>query len=281
MLLLVVPGAGVLGCLFLFPLWRLVMQSLTSNSGSSWTLGHYASLLIDKDFGLAILNGLGFAISSSLLQLGVGLIVALLLYNAGTGRRAWTALCTLPYVVPTALAVIIWRWLLNESYGYVNHMLHGLGAANEPIVWFGPDRIWLTLLLISTWRFAPFSVFVVLGALRNLRAESLDAARIDHAGVIDRLRLIFLPHLRNALVLILVLRLILMFAKFDVLWVTASGGIMGRQIANIPVYIYRSGILGSDMGRAAAASCVLILLILPLAVVAGGVMDRALRRYVQ
>jgi hypothetical protein len=73
-----------------------------------------------------------------------------------------------PYVIPTVLAVILWKWLLNSQFGLINHLMEQAGLIGQPISWMGKDWIMVSLILVSVWQFFPF---VVLAVLARLNAE--------------------------------------------------------------------------------------------------------------
>jgi len=58
-------------------------------------------------------------------------------------------------MIPTIVAVILWKWLLNDSYGLVNHMLMSAGLVRTPVAWLGPDYIMASLIVTSVWQFFP------------------------------------------------------------------------------------------------------------------------------
>src|SRR2546430_530186 len=89
-------------------------------------------------------------------------------------------------MIPTIVAVIVWRWLLNETYGVVDDLLLRFRLVREPIVWLGVDHMMTSLIAVSVWQFTPFVVVSVLARLPTIPLELYEAARVDGVGVRGR-----------------------------------------------------------------------------------------------
>ena len=104
---------------------------------------------------------------------------ALLLNEAFRGRNLLRGFVLFPYMIPTIVAVILWKWLLNDSYGLVNHLLLQAGLVRAPVAWLGPDYIMTALIVTSVWQFFPFVVVTYLARLQTIAPELYEAA---HGG---------------------------------------------------------------------------------------------------
>ena len=91
-----------------------------------------------------------------------------------------------PYVVPTVVAVILWKWLLNSQFGLINYLLEDAGLIDRPISWMGRDWIMVSLILVSVWQFFPFVVIGVLARLQSIPNELYEAATVDGANAWQR-----------------------------------------------------------------------------------------------
>src|SRR5262249_5181084 len=136
-------------------------------------LANYAAVFADEEFWRSLKLGVIYSIATVVLQLALGVAAALLLHESFLGRALARAVSIFPYVVPTVVAVIIWKWLLNSQFGLVNALL---GA---PVNWMGRDWIMVSLILVSVWQFFPFVTLAVLARLQTIPAELYDAARVD------------------------------------------------------------------------------------------------------
>ena len=176
-------------------------------------------------------------------------------------------------MIPTIVAVILWKWLLNDSYGLVNHLLMAGGLVRAPVAWLGKDHIMESLILTSVWQFFPFVVVTYLARLQTIAPELYEAAKVDGAGAWRRFRHITLPQTRNVLFVIVLLRSIFMFTKFDTVWLMAGEGGVSRYVRTLPVYAYARSFTYLQAGMGAALAVLMFLLLLA----ATAVYFRALR----
>lgn len=201
-------------------------------------LGNYAYLLQDSQFWMSIWYGTVYSVSTIFLQIIIGVIAALIVNEAFRGRNFVRGVLLFPYVIPTVVAIILWKWLLNNQFGLVNYLLLTIGIADQPVSWMGKDHIMTSLILISVWEFFPFVVLSVLARLQSIPPVLYESARMDGAGVFGRFFHVTLPQLRNVLFVVILLRSIWMFTKFDTVWLLTQGGGAEKYIRTLPVYAY-------------------------------------------
>ena len=131
------------------------------------------------------------------LQIVLGVAAALAVNHSFPGRNVVRSILIFPYVVPTVLAVIVWKWLLNSQFGLVNYMLEDAGLIDQPISWMGKDWIMTSLIIVSVWQFFPFVMLAVLARLQSIPHELHEAASIDGANAFQRFVHITLPQLSS------------------------------------------------------------------------------------
>jgi multiple sugar transport system permease protein len=192
---------------------------------------------------------------------------ALLLNEAFRGRNLLRGVVLFPYVIPTIVAVILWKWLLNDSYGLVNHLLLAAGLVSRPVAWLGRDFIMSSLILTSVWQFFPFVVVTYLARLQTVPPELYEAARVDGAGAWRRFLHVTLPQTRSVLFVIILLRSIFMFTKFDTVWLMAGDGGVSRYIRTLPVYAYSRSFTYLQAGMGAALAVIMFVMLLVATVV--------------
>ncbi|MDQ2955292.1 MAG: sugar ABC transporter permease, partial [Pseudomonadota bacterium] len=112
-------------------------------------LDNYLFLLRDPEFWAAVWLGTVYAVSTIVLQIVLGVAAALLLNEFFPGRNILRAIVIFPYVVPTVVAVILWKWLLNSQFGLVNYLIETAGLVDRPISWMGKDWIVVSLIIVS------------------------------------------------------------------------------------------------------------------------------------
>ena len=242
-ILLVTPAVLLLALLTLYPvLYGVWISFLNKHSffpeQSFVWLSNYAAILRDPEFWASVRRGAVYSLSTIFLQIGLGVGVALLLNQHFPGRNILRAIVIFPYIVPTVVAVIIWKWLLNSQFGLVNHLIEAAGLVDQPISWMGRDWIMVSLVLVSVWQFFPFVVIGVLARLQTIPQELYEAATVDGANAAQRFLYVTLPQLKGVLFVIVLLRSIWMFTKFDTPWLMIQGGGAEVYIRTLPVYTY-------------------------------------------
>jgi multiple sugar transport system permease protein len=195
-------------------------------------------------------------------------VAAALLLNQQFKTRTFVRGITLfPYMVPTIVVAILWRWILNDSYGLLNYLLQVTGLITSPMVWLGPNTILLSLVLVSTWTYFPFVVISVLARLQTIDPELYNAASVDGASIWGQFYHVTLPQLRMILFVVILLRSIFMFTKFDIVWlVGGGGGGSGRFIRTLPIYTYMKTFNFLQVGAGAALAVIMFLILIGFAV---------------
>jgi multiple sugar transport system permease protein len=196
------------------------------------------------------------------LQIILGVLAALLLNEAFRGRGVLRGVVLFPYMIPTIVAVILWKWLLNDSYGLVNHLLVAGGITRAPVPWLGKDWIMTSLIMTSVWQFFPFVVVTYLARLQTIPPELYEAATVDGAGAVRRFLHVTLPHTRSVLFVIVLLRSIWMFTKFDTVWLMAGEGGVSRYVRTLPVYAYARTFTYLQAGMGAALAVIMFVMLL-------------------
>ena len=224
-------------------------QSLTSKP--VWVgFANYARVLASGEFWNALWNGFVYAMAAIVLQVVLGIGFALMLHQPFRGRTLLRGLAFLPYLLPTVVAVLTFKWMIDGSLGIVTIMLDTLGL--PPIYWFETETAaMISVILVSVWLWTPFVTTTFLAGLQTAPVQLYEAARVDGAGPIRRFFHVTLPALRPILIVIILLRGIWMFNKFDIIWLTTGGGPLGAT-EHLPVLAYRQAFTLFDLGGGAA-----------------------------
>jgi multiple sugar transport system permease protein len=220
-------------------------------------LQNYRYFAGDSEFWSAFYYGTVYAAVTMVFQLLLGVAAALLLNETFHGRALLRGVVLFPYVIPTIVAVILWKWLLNDSYGLVNYLLMAVGVVRAPLAWLGKDWIMFSLVLTSVWQFFPFVVVTYLARLQTIPPELYEAATVDGATIWRRFLHVTLPQTRNVLFVIVLLRSIWMFTKFDTVWLLAGEGAVSRYVRTLPVYAYARSFTYLQAGMGAALAVIM------------------------
>ena len=222
-------------------------------------LGNYLKVLSEPLFWGSLLNGITIAISAIVLQVVLGISIALVLNRQFVGQTVVRALSIVPYFLPTVVACLITQWILDPNYGLLKSIFASFGYGMFD--WGGDaTNAKATIVLVSVWIWTPFVVTCVLAGLQSIPSQLYEAARVDGAGVLKQFWHITLPGLRSVLIVVILLRGIWMFNKFDVIWLLTKGGPL-NETETLPTLVYRKAFLEFDLGGGAAVATVSFLML--------------------
>ncbi|MFW6641764.1 carbohydrate ABC transporter permease [Nocardiopsis algeriensis] len=243
------PSFAFMAVIALFPVFYAVVVSLYRVRGFNSEfvgLGNYAQALTDPDFYNAVLNTLVFTVASVTLEFVIGMGFALIMHQAFVGRGLTRAVILVPWVIPTAVAAQVWRYMFDHNPGFANAVL---GAE---INWLR-DPAWSMVAIIGAdvWKTAPFVALLLLAGLQTIPGDYYEAAEVDGAGPIQRFWSITLPLLRPAIVVALLFRTVDALRMFDFAYVFSG---YSNSLATLSVYAQRFLIAEPRLGYANALS---------------------------
>jgi ABC-type sugar transport system permease subunit len=225
-------------------------------------LDNFERILDDPLFWESFRQALVWTGWSILLQTVLGVGLALLLHLPLPGIAVFRGLLLFPYIVPTVVIALNWRWIFNSEIGIVNHALLSLGIIGENIAWLStPGMAMLSAILLNVWKYTPIVVICVLARLQTIPTELYDAAKVDGAGPFRRFLDITLPMLKEVLVVVIVFRTIWTFNKFEEIYLLTRGG-PGTSTFNLAVYAFEEGMANLRLGVAAATGVIMIAMLL-------------------
>ena len=230
-------------------------------------LENYFYLWKDAEFWSSLWLGIVYSIWTIVLQVVLGMAAALILNETFVGRGLVRAIVLFPYMVPTIVAVILWKWLLNDMYGVVNYWMVALRMVRDPISWLGADHIMLSTIIMSIWQFFPFVLLSILARLQTIPEPLYEAAKVDGASAVRRFVHITLPQIRGILFVVILLRSIWMFTKFDTVWLMGEGAGAGRFIRTLPVYAYMRTLTYYQAGLGAALAVIMFAILVVCTVI--------------
>jgi multiple sugar transport system permease protein len=211
-------------------------------------LANYVEIFKNIDFWNAFSLTFIFAVSAVMIELALGLGVALLLKDKFPGVRILRSFLIIPMMIPPIVSALMWKViLLPTNQGVLNHIL-GLVRIN-PIAWLGDSATALvSLILIDVWIYSPFAVLILLAGLQSLPKEPYEAAQVDGASAWFMFHKLTLPLLMPSIVLVTLFRLIDSLKVFDIIYATTKGGPAGATMT-LHIQSYFEAIRWFKMGR--------------------------------
>ena len=223
---------------------------------------NYVSLFKNGYFQQAVWNTIKFTILAVVLEMALGLLIAVFVNSLKRGQKIMLTLLLLPYLLPAVTVALSWRMMLSANYGIINQFLKGLGL---PVFnWFMDTKTAFgTILLIDVWQNVPFVFLLLYASLQSVSENQYEAARIDGAGFFQQFWYITLPNIKGSLALCALLRTIDTFRLFEKVNVLTGGGPAGTT-TTITQFLYTYGIKSLDFGFGSAGAIVMTLLVLIL-----------------
>lgn len=267
--LLVAPALGALVLFFVVPVLAALVLSFTdfdlygvADLGNVRFIGldNYARLLREPLFGRALANTALFVFVGAPLSIAVSLAAALLLASSLARAQALFRTALFSPVVTTVVAVaVIWRYVLHTRYGFLNYALGLLGIA--PVDWLGDPR-WAmpAIVLFAVWKGFGINMVILLAGLQAIPRDQYEAARLDGAGAVARLRYITLPALAPTLAVVTVMTLIGYCQLFAEPYVMTQGGPAQRTVS-VLYFMFEEGFKWWNLGFASAVAFALLLIL--------------------
>ena len=274
--LLLAPAAvlclGSLGYAIGLELWFSVSSAGPATNGAFVGLANFQFLAGLDGFRQTLLNTAVFILSSTVLKLGLGLVMALALARPFSGRRVVSAALFLPFIFPIVLGTIAWFFLLSNVNGGLNWALVQAHVLAEPFEWKGRLPM-VSVVAVNVWHGTALFGILLLAALRSISTDLLDAAAVDGAGRLRRFLHIVAPALRPAAVLGVLLSVLGNFGDFAIVELLTRGGPLGRSQI-ISTYAFENALMTGYVGLGAAVAVVMVPVYLVALVVAYRLLGR-------
>jgi multiple sugar transport system permease protein len=268
-LLLFLPAFGALVVTTTAPLVYLVWNSaMRIDLSMPWLSGfagfdNYTKMGSDPRFWHSLWLTLIYTASTVVLQVALGLALALIVLRIPRGQAALRIAAILPIVLAPVVVGLFWRTLvLSPDVGLVDVVTRALGLGSHN--WLGdPQLALISVIAIHTWQWTPFAFLVILASLSALPTDVFEAARVDRANAWQRFRFITLPLIRPAIVIVIIMRTMIALSAFAAIF-AATGGGPGTSTEILNLYAYRTSF--SELNLGYGASLAVVLLAITLAV---------------
>lgn len=263
----VLPALLVLFVIGLYPLLYQIYLSLTdwyllrSPEPVFHGLAGFERLLNDEVVWESLGRTLIWTIGTVIIEFLLGLTIALLLNRPSRLNGILSGLILLPWVAPSIVIALTWRWLLDSEYGTIHYVLHELGLVGRRSLLGSPQTALAVLTFVSAWKGTPFMVVALLAAMKSIPQELYESAAVDGATAWDRLRYITLPLIRRTAVVISLVLGILAFYSFDIVWAIGKGG-PADSTTLIGVYLFRNFFERKEISYAATIAVGMMIFLL-------------------
>ena len=232
---------------------ELAMPWLSGFAGA----GNYQKMLADPRFWNSLVLTVIYTGTTVVLQVTIGLGLALLVLRIPKGQGVARVAAILPIVLAPVVVGLFWRTLvLSPDVGLVDVVTRALGLGSHN--WLGdPQLALISVIAIHTWQWTPFAFLVILASLSSLPPDVFEAARIDRANAWQRFVHITLPLIRPAIVVVIIMRMMIALSAFAAIY-AATGGGPGTATEILNLYAYRTSFSELNLGYGAALAMVLL-----------------------
>ncbi|EDL66556.1 carbohydrate ABC transporter permease [Bacillus sp. SG-1] len=188
-------------------------------------LANYIEILSDAEFWSTVGRTGYFTVVSLIVELSLGILIALLINENLKGRAFLRTVIILPWAVPTIVNGALWKWIYHPEYGALNALFSQLGVISEYKSWLGDPWLAMNMIIFAdAWKMTPLVVMFMLASMQMVNKSMYEAAVVDGAGPLERFLHLTLPHLKPTILVVLVMRTMEMFKVFDIIYATTRGG---------------------------------------------------------
>lgn len=270
-----------LGFYLIFNLYPMIQGFIISLykwniTGARTFLGfqNYISLTADKNFWQALLNTLLYVVFSTPIFMAGSMVLALLVDSRLLrGKTFVRSVFFLPNVLAVSIIAVIWLNMLQPYTGLMNSFIHTFGIKQE-VFWLSDERlVWFSITLVTFWWNTGYYMLLYLAGLQEIPEEQFEAAAIDGATGLQRIFRITLPSLKRTHLMIMFLQIVASFKIFGQVFLITGGGPSGAS-RTLLQYVYETGFTTFLLGKASAASFVLLAIILVVSMIQLRIMKR-------
>jgi multiple sugar transport system permease protein len=285
LLMLVAPAVLFAGAVCVYPLVSAFSLSFFDYDLKHAAAGpqfvgfdNYARFLADPLGRQAIVNTLTFAVAAVTVELVLGLAIALMLWRDTRFNKVVTALFLVPVAFTPLVGALLFKNLYSTTYGPLGVIVNALAGGNLDSLVTNPVTAMPAIILVDVWQWTPLIALTLLGGLRSLPDEVIEAAALDGAGYWRRLFAMVLPQLSSFIFIAVVIRTMDAFKVFDSIYAITGGG-PGNATTTLNYLAFTEGLQFFNVGYASAISNVLLIIIVAFSAVYVFSLNRLNRKY--
>ena len=277
--LLVAPALivvlGMVGYPFLEAIRISFTDRMIGRGPGQWVgLDNYAYILAWPAFGKMVMRTIAFTIMAVFLKTVVGLILATSLNQPFKGRNILRGVFMLPWILPSYIVVLVWRWIFDGQTGVLNQILMSWGLIEQNVPFLAKQWSAIGILIfVMVWKGYPFYALTFLAGMQTISSELYDAAKVDGAGRVARFRYVTLPGLRQVMGVVILLSTIWTMNTLDIPLLLTGGG-PSDHTEVFPLLTYHLALQNFRLGEGAAVPILMLPIIAILVLAVATYMDK-------
>ena len=281
--LLVTPALlvvlGMVGYPFLEAIRISFTDRMVGRGPGRWVgLANYEYIIGWPDFSSMVVRTVLITIAAVCIKTIVGLILATALNQEFRGRNILRGVFMLPWILPTYITVLVWRWIFDGQTGLLNQILTswGLIAENYPFLAKSGSAI-ILLIFVMVWKGYPFYALTFLAGMQTISSDLYDAAKVDGAGRLGRFRYVTLPGLQQVMGVVILLSTIWTMNSLEIPMLLTGGG-PSNATEVFPLLTYHLAMQNFRLGEGAALPIMMLPIVALLVLGVASYMDREATR---
>lgn len=229
---------------------------------------NYTEILQDEIFWKALTHNLIWVISTIVVPVFIGLILAMLITSEGVkGKIIFRVTYFMPVVVSLVAVGIIWGWMLHTDYGIFNSILRGIGLDFLAYDWLGNSKtVLMSLIVAGSWTYYGFCMVIFLAALQGIDKSYYEVAKIEGSNAFQSFIYVTIPLLKNTITLLVMFSLFNSLKVFDIVFLMTKGGPFHSSEV-IATYMYTQSFSMNNFGYGSALAVVLAIIIASISVI--------------
>ena len=253
---MLLPALLILAAISLFPFFYIIVMSfneveLIGGVSFEWVgLENWTNLVTDPDVRSSWVTSIIYFVATVGLEMVLGIAIALLVHELIWGKNIVLSLLLLPMFVAPVIVGLLGRFLTDSTYGLYAWVLNQTGLLTSEILGSQGSAL-AAVILMDVWEWTPLITLIVLAGLSSMPGPVIEAARVDGASYLQRLRHIVAPMISGVIIVALLVRSMDAIRYYDIISVTTNGG-PADATKVIPIRLYETAFRFQELGYAAA-----------------------------
>lgn len=227
---------------------------------------NYIRVLTDEKFYATLILTFKWAALTIAIKIIVGFIMALLLNGELYLKKTLRFLILIPWAIPQVVVAILWTWILDGQYGYLNYYLQQFGLVEKVIRWLSdPNLALISTSIVDAWVGIPLITMIFLSGLSSINDSLYESAKVDGANIFQMLIYITLPIMKKVFLIALTLTTIWTFNSFNIIYVLTGGGPMDAT-ETMMIKIYHEAFGKYNLGMSSTLSVIVFIILIVLSI---------------
>lgn len=272
--LMLLPAIFILGLVVALPILKGIFVSfcdykIKNLDAPIWNqFENYQRIFRNAEVLGYLKNTVVYVACTVLIELALGLVIALLLNSNIRGVKVYRGFFLIPWTIPSVVVAILWRWMLQPQCGVINYLLYHFGITDSVnIAWNMSASLALpSVILASVWRQLPYMMVMILAGLQSVDTSLVEASKIDGANGWQSILHITIPSIRPVLASTVWISIMNCFQQFTIIYNMTGGGPMGKT-TTLGIAAYNRAFVSYNFGEGAAIGVVWLVFLFALSLV--------------